>query len=151
MIDINKIRFKATLASGRDALRIHIINAVNSAAEHGEFGTSIVYRDGNLVVWSMPIIDEVAEDLRKDGFNVWKKDDYHRQKSWLYIDWTKEYADTDSVKLPESCPEVAPKLPKVCANCKWFIYDSKMCQVKEAKIINGDPACQGCNLYESED
>ena len=61
------------------------------------------------------------------------------------------YKDTDSVKLPESCPEVAPELPQVCQNCKWFLPGAKKCQLKDAWIVWGDPACVGCGLYESED
>ena len=145
MIDIKKIRFKAALASEGESLRKHIIHEVNGAAELGFLYTSIVYKDGNKVIWSVPIIDAVAEDLRKDGFNISKKDDYHRQKSWLYIDWAETYADTDSVKLPESCPEVAP----TCNTCRWY----NVTRIPPCDMGNKpeNPKVQGCNLYESED
>ena len=68
---------------------------------------------------------------------------------YSYVD-DRIYKDTDSVKLPESCPEVAPELPQICQNCKWFLPGAKKCQLKDNKII-GDPACIGCGLYESED
>ena len=145
MIDIKKIRFKAALASEGESLRKHIIHEVNGAAERGSLYTSIVYKDGNKVIWSVPIIDAVAEDLRKDGFNISKKDDYHRQKSWLYIDWAETYADTDSVKLPESCPEVAP----TCNTCRWYnVTCIPPCDMGNKPE---NPKVQGCNLYESED
>lgn len=54
-------------------------------------------------------------------------------------------ADTDSVKLPESCPEVA----QTCNTCRWY----NVTRIPPCDMGNKpeNPNVQGCNLYESED
>ena len=148
MIDIEKIRSKSVEWDELKRLREYVITEVNIAANNGQWTTTILIKDGPIVVWNERAIQMVINDLNKDGFKALKEEKFNQE--WLYIDWIEEYADTDSVKLPESCPEVAPELPRVCQNCKWFLQGAKECQLKDA-IICSDPAHTCCHLYESED
>lgn len=148
MIDIEKIRNKSVEWDELKRLREYVITEVNIAADNGQWTTTILIKDGPIVVWTERAIQMVINDLNKDGFKALKEEKFNQE--WLYIDWIEEYADTDSVKLPESCPEVAPELRRVCQNCKWFLQGAKECQLKDA-IICSDPAHTCCHLYESED
>ena len=150
MIDIKKIREKSEAGSALKRLRDHVINAVNVAADNGQWSTSIICSKGKEIYWSSKTFQVIIEDLKKDGFNAYERSNPISYEMWMYIDWVEPYADTDSVKLPESCPEVAPELPQTCQNCKWFLQGAKKCQLKDA-VICGDPACICCGLYESED
>ena len=150
MIDIKAIRKKSENSGELKQLRDHIINAVNTAAGNGQWSTSIICNRGLVAYWGREVFRQIIEDLKKDGFNAYERDNPITYETWLYIDWIEPYADTDSVKLPESCPEVAPELPQVCQNCKWFLQGAKKCQLKDDIAID-DPACIGCGLYESED
>ena len=150
MIDIKAIRQKSENGHELKRLRTHVINAVNTAADNGQWSTSVLCAIGKEIYWRCEVVDVIIEDLKKDGFNAYVRDNPVSHEIWLYIDWVEPYADTDSVKLSESCPEVAPELPQVCQNCKWFLQGAKKCQLKDA-IVVGDPACICCGLYESED
>ena len=148
MIDIEKIRNKSVEWDELKRLREYVITEVNIAADNGQWTTTILIKDGAIVVWTERAIQMVINDLNKDGFKALKEEKFNQE--WLYIDWIEEYADTDSVKLPESCPEVAPESRRVCQNCKWFLQGAKECQLKDA-IICSDPSHTCCHLYESED
>ena len=150
MIDIKAIRKKSENGGELKRLRTHVINAVNTAADNGQGSTSVLCSVGKEIVWRREVFKIIIEDLKKDGFNAYERSNPASQETWLYIDWVEPYADTDSVKLPESCPEVAPELPQVCQNCKWFLHGLKKCQLKDVEICL-DPACIGCGLYESEE
>ena len=148
MIDIEKIRNKSVEWDELKRLREYVTTEVNIAANNGQWTTTILIKDGSIVVWTERAIQMVINDLNKDGFKALKEEKFNQE--WLYIDWIESYADTDSVKLPESCPEVAPELPRVCQNCKWFLQGAKECQLKDA-IVCSDPSHTVCHLYESED
>ena len=150
MIDIKATRKKSEKGDELKRLRTHIINAVNTAADNGQWSTSVICAMGKEIYWRCGVVDAIIEDLKKDGFNAYVRDNPANRETWLYIDWVEPYADTDSVKLPESCPEIAPELPQVCQNCRWFLQGLKKCQLKDVEITL-DPACIGCGLYESED
>ena len=150
MIDIKAIRKKSENGDELKRLRTHVINAVNTAADNGQWSTSVLCSAGKEIFWRREVFKVIIEDLKKDGFNAYERDNPIAYETWLYIDWIEPYADTDSVKLPESCPEVAPELPRTCQNCKWFLQGDKKCQLKDA-IIYSDPAFTCCHLYESED
>ena len=150
MIDIKAIRKKSENGDELKRLRAHVINAINTAADNGQWSTSVLCSVGKVIFWKREVFKVIIEDLKKDGFNAYERENPATNETWLYIDWVEPYADTDSVKLPESCPEVAPELPQICQNCKWFLPGANKCQLKDNKII-GDPACVGCGLYESED
>ena len=100
MIDIKTIRKKTENSDQLRRLRAHVINEVNIAADHGLWTTTILIKDGQLAVWAEQAVQQVINDLNKDGFKALKKEKFHLYQEWLYIDWTEEYADTDSVKLP---------------------------------------------------
>ena len=150
MIDIQTIRFISQNAKEMTKLRQEVTKAINEAANNGLWIASIIYDTGLQEVYSERTVKQLADELRKDGFNCSLDVNAVHHLKIFKIDWVEQYADTDSVKLPESCPEVAPELPQVCQNCKWFLPGDKKCQLKGYKII-GDPACVGCGLYESED
>ena len=149
MIDIKAIRKKSENSSELKRLRDHIIKAVNTAADNGQYTTSIICNRGLETYWRREVFRQIIEDLKKDGFNVYERDNPIAYETWIYIDWAEPYADTDSVKLPESCPEVAKELPQTCNTCRWYnVTRIPPCDIgNEPKNFN----MQGCNLYESED
>ena len=150
MIDIQAIRFISQNAKEMTKLRQEVTKAINEAANKGLWVATIIYDTGLKEVYSECIVKQLAEELRKDGFNCSLDVNVVHHLKIFKIDWIEEYKDTDSVKLPESCPEVAPELPRVCQNCKWFLQGAKECQLKDA-IVCSDPSYTCCGLYESED
>lgn len=150
MIDINKIRHLATYSKDYEIFKEALQKRIEAEARAGRWSTEVTYINGGYTVWNIEVVNMAVNELRKDGFNVVYNENPVVAKKCIVIDWVEPYADTDSVKLPESCPEVAPELPQVCQNCKWFLQGAKKCQLKDA-IICGDPACICCGLYESED
>lgn len=150
MIDIRAIREKSEAGSELKRLREHVKTAINVAADNGQWSTSIICSKGDEIYWSWNTFQTIIKDLKKDGFNAYERSNPVTYETWVYIDWVEPYTDTDSVKLSESCPEVAQELPQVCQNCKWFLHGLKKCQFKDTTITL-DPACIGCGLYESED
>lgn len=145
MIDIKAIREKSENGDELKRLRKHVINAVNTAADNGQWKTSILCNRGHEIYWRREVFRLIIEDLKKDGFNAYERDNPIMFETWLYIDWIEPYTDTDSVKLPESCPEVAP----TCNTCRWY----NVTRIPPCDMGNKpeNPKVQGCNLYESED
>ena len=145
MIDIKAIREKSENSGELKQLRDHIIKAVNTAADNGQWSTSIICDRGLEAYWGREVFRQIIEDLKKDGFNAYERYNSITYETWLYIDWIEPYADTDSVKLPESCPEVAP----TCNTCRWY----NVTRIPPCDMGNKpeNPKVQGCNLYESED
>ena len=145
MIDIKAIRKKSENSGELKQLRDHIIKAVNTAADNGQWSTSIICDRGLVAYWGREVFRQIIEDLKKDGFNAYERYNSITYETWLYIDWIEPYADTDSVKLPESCPEVAP----TCNTCRWY----NVTRIPPCDMGNKpeNPKVQGCNLYESED
>ena len=145
MIDIKAIREKSENGDELKRLRKHVINAVNTAADNGQWKTSILCNRGHEIYWRREVFRLIIEDLKKDGFNAYERDNPIMFETWLYIDWIEPYTDTDSVKLPESCPEVA----QTCNTCRWY----NVTRIPPCDMGNKpeNPNVQGCNLYESED
>lgn len=150
MLDIRKIRHLAEFTKDYEIFKEALQKRIEAEARAGKWQTEVTYINGGYTVWNFEVVNMAVEELRKDGFNVEYIENPVVMEKYIVIDWIEPYADTDSVKLPESCPEVAPELPQVCQNCKWFLHGLKKCQLKDI-MITLDPACIGCGLYESED
>lgn len=114
MIDIKAIRKKSENGDELKRLRKHVINAVNTAADNGQWRTSILCNQGFEIYWRREVYKEIIEDLKKDGFNAYERDNPIAYETWLYIDWIEPYADTDSVKV---------ELSETCTNCN--LYESE--------------------------
>lgn len=133
MIDIKAIRKKSENGDELKRLRTHVINAINTAADNGQWRTSVLCSVGREIFWRREVFKVIIEDLKKDGFDAYERDNPITYETWLYIDWIEPYADTDSVRT------------KNCNTCKYLIGADK-CQLwHERKVHPFDY----CNLYES--
>lgn len=141
MIDINKIRHLSTYSKDYKIFKEALQKRIVAEASAGQWQTEVTYINGGYTVWDFEVVNMAVKELRKDGFHVEYRENPVAMEKCIVIDWIEPYADTDSVKLPKSCPEVA----ETC-ELKDICYDGKCGH------------CEGCNnkiekhnLHESED
>lgn len=138
MLDITKIRDLTICSQDYEIFKKALQKRIEAEAIAGKWKTKVDYIIGGYTAWKFNIVNMAVDELKKDGFNVEYRENPVVAEKSIVIDWIESYADTDSVKPPQTCN-----------TCRWY----NVARMPPCDMGNkpNNPNVEGCNLYESED